>query len=104
MEKLELVIFLKPGKSKEFNQSLLDISRKLQEHSSSFIIDELEDALSFSIIAEWDNGANMHQVLDSEDFKILSGAINSLCKKTIIRLNNRQVSNHISNLKSIIQA
>ena len=101
MIKLELVVSLYPGKSKEFKQSLLDISRKLQEYSSSFIIDELDDALSFNILIQWETSEQMHLVLKKEEFKILSGAINSLCEKKIIRLDDKQLGNHISLFNSI---
>ena len=104
MKKLELVVSLKRSKSKEFKQSLQILKDKIEEHSTSFDIDELEDALSFSLLVQWETEVQMRQELQSDEFKILSGAINSLCEKTIIRLDNKQVGNHISNLNSIIQA
>ena len=104
MRKLELVVSLYPGKSKEFKQSLLDISRKLQEYSSSFIIDESDDALSFNIFVQWKTSEQMHLALKREEFKILSGAINSLCEKKIIRLNDKKLDNFISLFNSVYQA
>ena len=104
MKKLELVVSLYPGKSKEFKQSLLDISKKLQEYSSGFIIDESDDALSFNILIQWETSEQMHLALKREEFKILSGAINTLCAKKIIRLDDKQLGNNISLLKSIYQS
>ena len=104
MRKLEVFVSLYPGKSKEFKQSLLDISKKLREYSSSFIIDELDDALSFNIFIQWKTSEQMHLAFKREEFKILSGAINSLCEKKIIRLDNKQLGNHISLFNSIYQA
>ena len=104
MKKLELVVSLKRSKSKEFKQSLEILKDKIEEHSTSFDIDELDDALSLSLLVHWETAVQMRQELQSDEFKILSGAINSLCEKTIIRLDDKQVGNHISNLTSIIQA
>jgi hypothetical protein len=101
MKKLKLVVSLNPRKSKEFKQTLQNLSKKLQDNSSSFIIKESDDALSFSILVRWETNAQMQQALRSEEYKILSGAINSLCKKTIVRLDDKRVRNHISNLNSI---
>jgi hypothetical protein len=101
MKKLELVVSLNPGKSNEFKQSLQNLSKKLQDNSSSFIINESDDTLSFSILVRWETNAQMQQALRSEEYKILSGAINSLCNKTIVRLDDKRVGNHISNLNSI---
>ena len=104
MKKLELVVSLKPSKSKEFKQSLQFLKDKIEEHSISFDINDLEDALSFSLLVQWETDVQMRHQLQSEVFKILSGAINSLCEKTIIRVDDKQVANNISNLASIIQA
>ena len=103
MKKLELVVTLNRSKSKEFKQSLQFLSGKMADFSASFDIDELGDALSFSLLVQWETDVQMYQALQSDEFKILSGAINSLCEKTIIRLDDKQVGNHISNLTSIIQ-
>jgi hypothetical protein len=104
MKKLELVVLLNRSKRKEFKQSLQFLKDKIADFSTSFDIDELEDALSFSLLVQWETDVQMNKALQSDEFKILSGAINSLCEKTIIRLDDKQVGNHISNLASIIQA
>jgi hypothetical protein len=101
MRKLELVISLYPGKTKEFKQSLLGISKKLQEYGSSFIINESDDALSFHILVQWETSEQMHLALKREEFKILSGAIKTLCAKKIIRLDDKQLGNQFSHLNSI---
>lgn len=103
MKKLDLVIFVKQGKSKEFKQTMQELSKVMQVNSSKIIISELEKSICFSIVIQWESVAEMQQALRAEEFDILSGAINSLCKKTIIRIDDKQIGSHISNLKSIIQ-
>ena len=76
---------------------------KIEALSTGFEINESGDALSFFLILQWESEVQMHQALNSDEFKILSGAINSLCEKTIIRLNDKEVGNHISRLKTIYQ-
>ncbi len=78
MKKLELIVSLHTHKSKEFKQSLQDLSKKLQDYSSSFIINESDDALSFSISFRWETGAQMHQALRSEEFSTLLSVYVSL--------------------------
>ena len=102
MKKLELVVSLKRSKSKEFKQSLEILKDKIEEHSTSFDIDELEDALSLSLLVHWETEVQMRQELQSDGFKILSGAINSLCEKTIIRLDDVLIGNHISRIKDLL--
>ena len=103
MKKLDLVIFVKQGKSKEFKQTMQELSKVMQVYSSKIIISKLEKSICFSIVIQWESVAEMQQALRAEEFDILSGAINSLCKKTIIRIDDKQIGSHISNLKSIIQ-
>jgi len=66
------------------------------------MIDESGDGLTFNILAQWEKEAQMHNALSSEEFTILTGAISALSEKTIIRLDDKQVSNHISKLKSTL--
>ena len=101
MKKLELVIFLKQGKSKEFKQTVHELSKVMQGYSSNIIISELEESICFSIVIQWETVAEMQQALQREEFDILSGAINSLCEKTIIRLDDTLIGNHISQLKNL---
>lgn len=101
MKKLELVVSLNRSKSKEFKQSLQILKDKIEEHSTSFDIDESEDALSFSLLVQWETDVQMRQELQNDEFKILSGAINSLCEKTIIRLDDVLIGNHISRIKDL---
>ncbi len=103
MNKLELLVSLNRGKSKEFKQSLEILKEKIEDFSASFNIDESEDALTFSLLINWDTEVQMHQALQRDEFKILCGAINSLGEKTVIRLNDKEVGKHISELKGIYQ-
>ncbi len=103
MNKLELIISLSRNKRTEFKQSLENLKEKIEAFSTSFELIESEDTLSFSLILQWESEVQMHRALSSDEFKILSGAINSLCEKTIIRLNEKQLGTHISKLKSIYQ-
>jgi hypothetical protein len=101
MKKLDLVISLKRGKSKEFKQTWQELYKVVQGYSSNIIISELEKSICFSIVFHWESAAEMQQALRTEEFAILSGAINSLCEKTIIRLDDILIGNHISGLKHL---
>lgn len=100
-KKLEFIVELKPNKRKEFSQSLDNLSKNLQNYCSSLMIDESGDGVTFNILAQWETEDQMRKALKSEEFLILSGAISALSKKSICRLNNKQISNHISMLAKI---
>jgi hypothetical protein len=101
MKKLELIIFLKQGKSKELKQTLQDLNKILKEYSTSISFDELEESFCISLIVRWESVAQMQHALKTAEFEILSGAINSLCEKTIIRLDDVLIGNHISRIKDL---
>lgn len=101
MKKLEVVVGPKPHNLKEFKQSLNSLSESLQSYCSSLRVDESADDLAVTIIAQWETLDQMRQALRSEEFRILSGAISALCDKTNIRLDDKEISNHISKLNSL---
>ena len=96
-----MTLLVKPPKLLEFKQTLYDLNRKLQKHCTSVVITESENDLSFSILFQWNNSADMQEALKSEEFEILSGAITALCEKTEIRLNDKHVGKHISMLANL---
>lgn len=96
MRKLEMTIFVKPNKRKEFKQTLDDLFLKLQKHSTSLKITESNNDLSFFIIAQLETAVHMHDAFNKDEFKILFGAIEALSEKYEIRLNGIHVGNHIS--------
>jgi hypothetical protein len=100
-KKLELIVRPKAHKRKEFNQSLNLLIDKLQKYCSSLMIDESEDGLTLTILAGWVTVDQMRTALRSEEFFVLSGAIRALCEKTVIRLDDKQFSNHISKLSTL---
>ena len=101
MKKLQMIVMPKPHNLKEFKQSLNSLSESLQSYCSSLRIDESEDDLTVTIIAQWETLDQMRQALRSEEFRILSGAVNALCEKTVVWLDDKQVGNHISKLNSL---
>ena len=100
-KKLELIVRSKAHKRKEFNQSLNLLIDKLQKYFSSLMIDESEDGLTITILAGWETVDQMRTTLRSEEFFVLSGAIRALCENTVIRLDEKQFSNHISKLSTL---
>ena len=100
-KKLELIVLLNSRKRKEFSQSLDNLSKNLQNYCSSLIIDESGDGVTFNILVQWETVGQMRKALMSEEFRILSGAINALSEKTITRLDDKQVGIHISKLKTL---
>lgn len=101
MEKLEVIVSVKPHNLIEFKQSLYSLKESLRSYCSSLRIDESEDDLAVTIITQWENLDQMRQALKSVEFRILSGAVNALCEKTVIRLDEKQRGNHISILSEI---
>ncbi len=99
---LELMIVPNSGKKKEFSQTLNNLAKTLQYSCSSLKVDESADSLIINITVEWGSMDQMRQMLQSEDFNILSGAITALCEKVVIRLNGKIAHNHISSLNSLL--
>ena len=99
MERLEIVLMVKPIKRLEFKQTLYDLSEKLQTHCASLKITDSENFRSYSLLAQWETALDMQEALNIEEFEILSGAITALCEKIDIRLNDKNIGNHISKLK-----
>ena len=99
IKKLELIVEPKTHNRKEFSQSLENLAENLQIHCSSLIIDESGDGVTFNILAQWETEDQMRKALKTEEFLILSGAINALSEKTIFRLNDKKVSNKLLKIK-----
>ncbi len=98
---LELILVPDSRKRKEFGQTLNPIARSMQRSCSSLKIDDSKESTAIHILVEWEQADQMHRMLRSEEFRILSGAITALCERTEIRLNNKPVGNHISKLNSL---
>jgi len=96
-----MTLLVRPIKRLEFKQTLFDLSEKLQKHCSSLKINESNVFLSYSIFAQWETAVDMREALKIEEFEILSGAMNALCEKVQIRLNDKIVGNNISMLANI---
>jgi len=101
MERLKVALWVKPPKLLELKQTLDHLSEKLQEHCFVLKIKETNNLQSHTIIVEWETEDQMRRTFKSNEFKILSGAITALCKKSTIHLNNKLVGNHISLLTDI---
>ena len=98
-KKLELIVLTNSRKSKEFKQSLNFLTGNLQNYCSSLKIDESGDGVTFNILAQWETEDQMRKALKSEEFLILSGAINALSEKSICLLNDKKVSNKLLKIK-----
>jgi hypothetical protein len=101
MKTLELIVLPKPRNKKEFKQTLENLTQELNKHFSTIKIDEFEDGLKLIILATWETENQMRKTLRSEEFLILSGAIRALCEKTVIRIDGKQINNHILELIKI---
>ena len=97
--KLELIVLTNSRKSKEFKQTLNFLTENLRNYCSSLKIDESGDGVTFNILAQWETEDQMRKALKSEEFLILSGAINALSEKSICLLNDKKVSNKLLKIK-----
>ena len=94
-----MIVEPKPHNRKEFSQSIQNLSENLLKHCSSLKIDESGDGVTFNILAQWETEHQMRKALKSEEFLILSGAINALSEKSIFRFNDKKVSNKLLKIK-----
>ncbi len=101
MVKLELTILVKSQKHKEFKQTLVDLSNKLQKPCASLKIVESDNILSFSLVAQWKTTDHMREAFKTNEFKILFGAIEALCEKIKILFDDKLIGNHISCLNTL---
>ena len=101
MKTLELIVLPKPRNIIEFKQTLENLTQELNKHCSTLKIDEFEDGLKLIILAHWNTEDQMRKALRSEDFLIMYGAVKSLCGKTVIRFDGKQMGTDISILTKI---
>ena len=97
----ERIVSLNPRKRLEFKQSLDCLAGTLKNYCSKLEIIESYDGVTSTLFAQWETLDQMRQAIQSEECSILSGAITALCKKTVIRLDDKQVGNHISKLTTL---
>ena len=101
VKKLEIIVSPKSRKRLEFKQSLDYLSGTLQNYCSKLEIIEAEDGVTFTLLFQWETSDQMRQAIRGEECSILSGAITALCEKTVIRLDDIEVGNHISMLTTL---
>lgn len=100
-KKLELIVSPNLRKRLEFKQSLDYLAETLQNYCSKLEIIESDDGVIFTLLAQWETLDQMRQAIRSEECSILSGAITALCERTVIRLDDKEVGNHISMLTTL---
>ena len=98
---LKLLIEPKTPKKKEFSQTLHKLSGVLEELCSNLKLDESDEDIRITIQFTFERMNQIQLLIDSEEFVILSGAVNALCEKIEIQLNDKKVGNHISKLKTL---
>ena len=100
-KKLEIIVSPSSRKRLEFKQSLDCLAGTMQNYCSKLEIIESDDGVTFTLLAQWETLNQMRQAIRSEECSILSGAITTLCEKTVIRLDDKEVGNHISKLTTL---
>ena len=101
MEQLKIVLRVNTSKLLEFKQTLDHLIEKLQKDCSILKIKETNNLQSYTIIMAWETEDQMHRVMISKVFTILSGAITALCEKSTIHLNDILVGNHMSTMTKL---
>ena len=99
--KLEMMVWPKWRKSTEFKQSLDCLAGILKNYCSSLTILESESENKLTLIATWKTSSQMRDMLQSEEFMILSGAIATLSEKPNIRLDDKEAGELISVLNKL---
>ena len=99
--KLEVVVRPNPRKRLELKQTLDCLTGILQDYCSSLMINESENGLTITLLAQWEKSDQMRHTLRSKEFSILSGAINALCDNTVIRIDDKSAGNDIAKLSEL---
>ena len=94
---IELVVWPKLRKELEFRQTLDELSVTFQEYCSNLRV-ELQNGGYFVLFAEWPNSEQMARMLKCREFSILTGAIEALCKKSVIRLDGKPFLHELEKL------
>ena len=98
---LEIIVWSKLRKGFEFKQTLDCLSGILEDFCTSMEVVQSENGKKFALSAAWENSGQMHDMLQSKEFLILAGAIDALCEKSEIRLDDKPLSTDISKLTTI---
>jgi len=98
---INLVIFVNPdpGKKIEFGQTIKSIQNNLDTVSHGFELLVEGDNYKFSFHLE--TKEELDELLQSFEFTILSGAIQTLCHKPTVILNNRKIFLESLNFRNI---
>jgi quinol monooxygenase YgiN len=76
-----------PQKEKEFLQAVEYLSQDakcIQGLKSIHLHKDIQKPTSFRLIEEWESEAHLNNYLNGEDFKVILGAIQTLCRSSEI--------------------
>ncbi len=77
-----------PEKEKEFLQTLEYLSQEAKSIpglKSMHLHKDIQEPTSFRLIEEWESEACLNDYLNGEDFKVILGAIQILCRSSDIK-------------------
>ena len=85
---MTIVVKVRPGKREEFLQAIRYLSAGREKHQGlrkSTLYQEMDDEAGFSLIYEWETHEDLDFYLDTEEFRVLLGALKVLGEKSEIK-------------------
>jgi len=99
MISLEITITPASGKKIELIQSILYFQENLKKNSFAFEV-VTEDEEDYQLLFKLDIEEEAKRLLESKNFTLLSGAIQTLCEKHSLTLTDKQNNINILNCKN----
>jgi quinol monooxygenase YgiN len=85
---MTMVVNVKPGKREEFLQTMLSLCADWEKHPGlrkSALYQEMDDRTGFSLIYEWETREDLDIYFNTEEFRVLLGALKVLGEKSEIK-------------------
>lgn len=99
MIKLEIRVIPIRRKQAEFSQTLESIKNDLKEHCSGLFVTREENIFCFRI--DFKSESRLNEVLQGKEFRILSGAINSLSDESEIAVHDSKGKRKFSDIDKV---
>ncbi len=95
---LSVVAKVIPGKKEEFLQSMRSLTGELDKKrnlKSPTLYQEVDDRNVFNLVYELATKEELKKMLNTDEFKVLLGALSLLCEKSKIRCKDKCRNRHL---------
>ena len=94
-KKIEITVRPKTGKKRELTQTLEGLCEKIRQKCTVLEFIQKQDKEEFILTAAWKSDAEAWNVVQSENFFILTGALHALGDSVEMKINNKQLKEYI---------